>query len=48
MAHESEYQAGSMDMTEHRKTYERFLSIGKWSTIVAILSVIFLAIFRTN
>lgn len=47
MANESEYQVGSMDITQHKKTYEGFLTFSKWSFAGILLIVIFLAIFRT-
>jgi hypothetical protein len=47
MAHESEHHVGSMDITQHRKTYEGFLSFVKWSFSGAILVLILLAVFRT-
>lgn len=48
MAHESDYQPGSMDITQHRKTYEGFLTGSKWTFGFILLIMVFLAIFRTH
>lgn len=48
MAQESEYKVGSMDISDHRKTYEGFLTVTRWSFAAAVLLMIFLAIFRTS
>ncbi|OJT95062.1 MAG: hypothetical protein BGN82_03305 [Alphaproteobacteria bacterium 65-7] len=47
MAHENEHQIGSMDITHHRKTYEGFLTVSKWTFSFLALIMVFLAIFRT-
>jgi hypothetical protein len=47
MAQESEHQAGSMDMAQHRKTYDGFLAFAKWSFAGIMLVMVILAIFRT-
>jgi hypothetical protein len=48
MAHESEHQIGSMDITQHKKTYEGFLTGSKWTFGFCVLIMIFLALFRTH
>lgn len=48
MAHEADYQPGSMDISQHRKFYAGFISFTKWSFAGIVLLMIFLAIFRTN
>jgi hypothetical protein len=48
MAHEHDYQPGSMDISQHRKAYAGFLTFSKWSFAGIMLIMIFLAIFRTN
>ena len=39
---------GSMDISEHVKTWEWFTWGIKWGIIVNVLILVFLAIFRTN
>jgi hypothetical protein len=46
--HGSDYQPGSMDISQHRKTYEGFLTGSKWTFIFCLAIMVFLAIFRTN
>lgn len=48
MAHETDYQPGSMDISQHKKAYEGFLTGSKWTFIFVMGIVIFLAIFRTH
>jgi hypothetical protein len=48
MAHDNEYHIGSMDISQHKKTYAGFLTLSKWSFAGIMLIMIFLAIFRTN
>lgn len=48
MAHESDYQPGSMDISQHKKAYAGFLTFSKWSFAGVILIMIFLALFRTH
>ena len=47
MAQESEYQAGSMDISHHKKVYAGFITFVKWSFAGTMLIMILLAIFRT-
>lgn len=47
MAQDSEYQAGSMDISQHKKSYEGFVAFVKWSFAGIMLTMILLAIFRT-
>ena len=48
MAHETDYQPGSMDISQHVKAYKGFISFTKWSFAGIMLIMILLAIFRTN
>lgn len=48
MAHDNDYQIGSMDISQHRKVYAGFLTFSKWSSVGILLIMVFLAIFRTN
>ena len=48
MAHETEHQPGSMDISQHLKTYQGFLTGSKWTFGFVMLIMIFLAVFRTN
>ena len=48
MAHESDYQPGSMDISAHKKAYQGFLTGSKWCFLLVLAIMIFLAIFRTN
>jgi hypothetical protein len=48
MAHESDYQPGSMDISQHKKSYLGFLAFSKYSLIMVLLIMVFLAVFRTH
>jgi hypothetical protein len=48
MAHESDYQPGSMDINAHKKAYAGFLTGTKWTFGFIMLIMVFLAIFRTH
>ena len=48
MAHESDYQHGSMDISAHKKAYAGFLTGSKWTFGFVVLIMVFLAIFRTH
>ncbi|MGD0189424.1 MAG: aa3-type cytochrome c oxidase subunit IV [Rhizomicrobium sp.] len=39
---------GTMDMTEHLKTWHGFLALVKWMVIGSVALLAFLAIFRTH
>jgi hypothetical protein len=39
---------GSMDISQHKKAYAAFLTGSKWTFILCMAIVIFLAVFRTN
>lgn len=43
----TEYQRGSMDISEHREMWEIFISITKWSSAGIILVLALMAIFLT-
>ena len=47
MADEPEHRHGSMDTTEHEKTFAGFVTVTKYVVIVIIAILVFLAIFRT-
>lgn len=44
MADHGEYERGSMDITEHQRTWQNFTKLTAWST-VATLVVVFILIF---
>ena len=48
MAHESDFQPGSMDISAHKKTYQGFLTGSKWTFLFVLGIMVFLAIFRTH
>jgi hypothetical protein len=48
MAHDTDYQPGSMDISQHKKTYAGFLTFTKWSFAGIMLIMILLAMFRTG
>jgi hypothetical protein len=48
MAHETDYQPGSMDISAHLKAYRGFLTGSKWTFGFILLIMVFLAIFRTH
>ena len=39
---------GTMDITEHVKTWLTFWATAKWSVVGLLVIVVFLAIFRTH
>jgi hypothetical protein len=39
---------GSMDITEHQRTWKGFLTALKWSLIAILLIMAFMAIFRVH
>lgn len=43
----SNHEHGTMDVTEQEKTYDGFLKLGKWVTIICIAILVFLAITST-
>ncbi len=47
MAENAEYKEGSMDISEHEKTFEGFVRFTIRSVFVIIGILIFLALFRT-
>jgi Bacterial aa3 type cytochrome c oxidase subunit IV len=48
MADDSHYQPGSMDISAHKKGYQGFLTGSKWTFLLVLGIMIFLAIFRTH
>jgi hypothetical protein len=44
----SDYKPGNMDISQHKKTYHGFLVGSKWTFILCLGIMVFLAIFRTN
>ncbi len=50
MASQTEHgsDTGTMDMREHVRTWNGFLSFIKWQIIGIVILLIFLAIFRTH
>jgi hypothetical protein len=47
-SHGSDFQPGSMDISQHKKTYAGFLTATKWCFVLILAIMVFLAIFRTN
>jgi hypothetical protein len=43
-----DYQPGSMDITQHKKAYEGFITGSKWTFAFIMAIMVFLAIFRTH
>jgi hypothetical protein len=43
-----DYQPGSMDISQHRKFYKGFLTGTKWTFLLVLGIMIFLAVFRTH
>lgn len=43
-----EYQPGSMDISQHRRSYAGFLAFTKYSLVGIFLIMVLLAIFRTH
>jgi hypothetical protein len=41
-----EHKHGSMDTTEHEKTFAGFITLTKWTLIVIITVLVLLALFR--
>lgn len=39
-----EHKHGEMDITEQTKTFDGFIKVGVWGTIICILILIFLAL----
>ncbi|MEM8823505.1 MAG: aa3-type cytochrome c oxidase subunit IV [Pseudomonadota bacterium] len=42
-----DHEHGKMDISEHEKTFAGFVTFTKWTVIVIIGVLIFLALFRT-
>ncbi len=45
---QSDYQLGSMDISQHKRAYTGFLTFSKYSLAGVLLIMVFLAIFRTH
>jgi hypothetical protein len=46
--HPSDYQVGSMDISQHKKAYAGFLTFSKYSMVGILIIMVLLAIFRTH
>jgi len=46
--HDDHAAPGSMDITEHRRTWNQFVGLIKWSIGSIALLMIFLLVFRTH
>ncbi|MCQ0969007.1 aa3-type cytochrome c oxidase subunit IV (plasmid) [Paracoccus sp. TK19116] len=42
-----EHEQGSMDITEHRKTFAGFIKLLTWGVILSLLSLIFMALVNS-
>lgn len=47
MADHSDYEHGSMDITEQEKTFEGFISVSIWVCVISIGALLFLAVFNS-
>ncbi len=47
MAENAEYKQGSMDISEHEKTFEGFVRLTIRTVFVILAILVFLALFRT-
>jgi Bacterial aa3 type cytochrome c oxidase subunit IV len=45
---DSDYQPGSMDISQHKRAYEGFLTFTKYSLVGIFLIMALLAVFRTH
>jgi len=45
---DSHYTPGSMDISQHKRGYEAFLTGVKWTVGFVLLLMAFLALFRTH
>lgn len=43
----SDFEHGSMDTYEQEKTFDGFIKFGKWTAIICIVVVVYLAIYHT-
>jgi uncharacterized membrane protein YdbT with pleckstrin-like domain len=43
MAKDAPHTPGTMDIREHKKTYEAFWAVSVWTTVAVILLLVFLA-----
>ena len=43
----AEYKHGSMDITNHQRDYEGFIRLAGWVCVVALLVLVFLAVFNS-
>lgn len=43
----NEHQHGSMNITDHERVFEHFVKFAIWVAVIAILVLIFLAIFNS-
>jgi Bacterial aa3 type cytochrome c oxidase subunit IV len=48
MSQDSDYQPGSMDISQHQRAYAGFLTGTKYGIILVLGIVVFMAIFRTH
>jgi len=47
-SHGSDFHAGSMDISQHKKFYKGFLTGSRWCFGFIMLIMILLAVFRTH
>jgi hypothetical protein len=46
MADDQKHKRGRMDISEHERTFNGFVTFVKWTVIVIIAVLVFLALFR--
>ena len=44
----SHHTPGAMDISQHQRAYQGFLTFAKWSMAGILLIMVFLAVFRTH
>ncbi len=47
MSQDSDYKPGSMDISQHQRTYSGFLTASKYGMAFIVAIMVFMAIFRT-
>lgn len=47
MADHPHHEHGSMDITEHEKTFEGFIRVSIWVCVISIGALLFLAVFNS-
>ena len=48
MSQDSDYKPGSMDISQHQRTYAGFLTASKYGMVFILAIMVFIAFFRTH